>query len=61
MGKIKSALVKRTAKKLLNEENNFSEDFEKNKKLLGDSMPSKVIRNQVAGHITRLKKLEKQK
>jgi ribosomal protein S17E len=60
MGKIKSALVKRTAKKLLDEENNFSEDFEKNKKLLGDSMPSKVIRNQLAGYIARLKKLEKQ-
>ena len=58
MGRIKSALIKRTARNLLKEENKFSEDFNKNKNLLADTMPSKRIRNQIAGYITRLKKQE---
>jgi ribosomal protein S17E len=60
MGRIKSALVKRTARGLLKEENVFSEDFEKNKKILGDSMPSKRLRNKIAGYISRLKVQAKQ-
>ena len=56
MGRIKSKLVKRTAKSLLKEENKFDNSFDKNKKLLKDSMPSKKIRNQIAGYITRIKK-----
>jgi len=60
MGRVKSALIKRTAKNLLKEENVFSENFEKNKKLLADTMPSKRLRNQIAGYIARLKKQEKQ-
>ena len=59
MGRIKSTLVKRTAKDLLKEENSFSEDFEKNKKILGDTMPSKSLRNKIAGYISRLKKQER--
>lgn len=34
----------------------FSEDFEKNKKKLKGTMPSKKIRNKVAGYLSRLKK-----
>lgn len=60
MGRIKSALIKRTARNLLKEENKFSENFDKNKKLLADTMPSKRIRNKIAGYIARLKKKEKQ-
>ncbi len=60
MGRIKSTLVKRTAKSLLKEKNKFSESFEKNKKLLGNTMPSKRIRNRVAGYISKLKKQEEQ-
>jgi len=57
MGKIKSALVKRTARKLLKEEESiFSEDFEHNKKILGNNMPSKKVRNKMAGYIARLQK-----
>jgi len=56
MGRIKSKLVKRTAHKLLKQENKFDNKFEKNKNLLGKSMPSKKIRNQIAGYIARLKK-----
>ena len=56
MGRIKSKLVKRTTKSLLKQENKFSSDFERNKKVLGDLMPSKKIRNQIAGYLVRLKK-----
>ncbi len=60
MGRIKSKLVKRTGINLLKEENKFGEDFELNKKILKNSMPSKKIRNQIAGYISRLKKRESQ-
>ena len=56
MGRIKSKQIKRTARTLSKEENNFSSNFEENKKILQDLMPSKKVRNQVAGYIARLKK-----
>lgn len=56
MGKIKSKLIKRTAKELIKKGIKFSEGFEENKKILGKTMPSKKIRNQMAGFLTRLKK-----
>lgn len=59
MGRIKSTMIKRTTKKLLKEKNPFSEDFEQNKKLLGDTMPSKPIRNKVAGYLARLMRMQK--
>ncbi len=59
MGKIKSKLIKRTAKILNARGIEFGEDFEKNKKALGNEMPSKKIRNQVAGYLTQLKKQER--
>jgi ribosomal protein S17E len=55
MGRIKSALIKRTAKGLLKEENSFDNTFETNKKILGSSMPSKSLRNKIAGYIARIK------
>lgn len=58
MGRIKSKLVKRTGVNLLKEKNKFGEAFELNKKILKNSMPSKKIRNQIAGYISRLKKRE---
>jgi len=59
MGRIKSLMIKKTARQLLAQEKHpFSEDFEKNKKLLADTMPSKPIRNRVAGYISRLIKLK---
>ena len=57
MGRIKSKLVKRTANTLLKQENKFSDKFEDNKKLLKDLTPSKKIRNQIAGFITRQKRV----
>lgn len=59
MGKIKSKLVKRTANTLVKEGIEFTEDFEKNKKILGNIMPSKKIRNQIAGFLSRFKKQER--
>ncbi len=59
MGKIKSKLVKRSSENLLKEGIEFTENFEGNKKILKDTMPSKKIRNQMAGFLTRLKKQER--
>lgn len=59
MGRIKSKLIKRTANSLLSGENRFTDNFETNKQVLKTSMPSKKIRNQVAGFITRKKKLKR--
>jgi ribosomal protein S17E len=56
MGRIKSSLIKRTGRNLLKEENKFSGGFDNNKNLLGMSMPSKSLRNKIAGYITRLKR-----
>ena len=58
MGRIKSALVKRVANKLMKEES-FSTEFGGNKTILGNTMPSKRLRNILAGYITRLEKVKK--
>ena len=60
MGRIKSTAVKRTAKQLLQMEPSFSEDFIKNKKMLCDTMPSKPIRNKVAGDMVRLTRIKRE-
>jgi ribosomal protein S17E len=57
MGKIKSKMMRRTAETLMkDEEIKFSEDFEQNKKILGDTMPSRI-----AGLISRMKRQEAKK
>ena len=56
MGRIKSLMVKRAAVQLMDGVEEFTSDFETNKKLLKIKMPSKLIRNKVAGYITRLVK-----
>lgn len=61
MGRIKSKLIKRTARNLLSLEYKFADNFEENKKLLSGALISKKIRNQVAGYIARLVKKEKSK
>ena len=55
MGRIKSTLINRTAEKLMKEQE-FASNFEENKKILGMTMPSKRIRNILAGYISRLVK-----
>jgi len=59
MGRIKPKMVKNTAKSLLAEEHSFTPDFDHNKKLLGNHMPSKKIRNKIAGYLARLVRMEK--
>ncbi len=61
MGKIKSKLVKRSANSLIKENIGFNDSFENNKKILKDNMPSKKLRNQMAGFLSKIKKQEKQK
>jgi len=60
MGKIKSKLIKRSAEELVKRNVEFSSDFQMNKKILGNTMPSKKIRNQIAGYLSRLNKKERQ-
>ena len=62
MGRIKTTLIKRTAKKLLQEnEAGYSTEFSENKKNLESTLEvhSKKLRNVVAGYITKLKKRKK--
>ncbi len=59
MGKIKSKVVRRTADSLLQKDIEFNENFDDNKKILANTMPSKKLRNQLAGFLSRLKKQER--
>lgn len=62
MGKVRTALIKRTAKKLLaTYPDYFNEDFEHNKKVVRTivDIQSKRVKNQIAGYITRLVKIYK--
>lgn len=60
MGRIKSKLVRRVGTQILEStEDSFSKDFGQNKKSLGSTLPSKRMRNMVAGFITRKEKNKK--
>lgn len=61
MGRIKNMLVKRTARGLIKEDYPFAEGFDNNKNILGSTMPSKRLRNQIAGYITRMKRNDQKK
>jgi len=61
MGRIKSLVIRKAASELFTTVEGFSEDFEKNKKILKDTMPSKSVRNKVAGQICRLAKRKRLK
>lgn len=57
MGRIKTKPIKRASSQLVSKSPElFTEDFEHNKKALGKEMPSKKVRNMIAGYIARLKK-----
>jgi len=58
MGKIKSKMMRKTANALTKEDLGFNKDFEKNKSILGRTMPSKRLRNRIAGLISRMKRQE---
>lgn len=59
MGKIKSKMMRRTVKDLKEKGIAFSEAFEENKKILGNEMPSKKMRNRIAGLASRVQKQER--
>jgi small subunit ribosomal protein S17e len=65
MGRIKTQQVKRVTKELIkNHEDKLKKDFEENKKILDEvaKIPSKKMRNIIAGYTTRrMKKLEKER
>ncbi len=58
MGKIKGKLIKKTAHILIKKGIPFNETFDNNKKILGSTMPSKKLRNKMAGYLARLKRFE---
>ena len=59
MGKIKGKLIKKTAEELRRRGVKFSTNFDGNKRILGNTMPSKKMRNQIAGYLVTLEKREK--
>jgi len=57
MGRIKTKPVKRASLSLVEKAPEmFDSTFEHNKKVLGREMPSKKVRNMIAGYITRFKR-----
>lgn len=61
MGKIKTKLIKRTAETLIKQGIKAKEGFTENKTILGKEMPSKKVRNQIAGYMSRLTKIANEK
>jgi ribosomal protein S17E len=59
MGKVKSKMIRRTTTELKRKGVKFSTEFDDNKKILADNMPSKKLRNRLAGFIARVQKQEK--
>ncbi|MCI4396288.1 MAG: 30S ribosomal protein S17e [Thermoprotei archaeon] len=64
MGKVRTAMVKRTARKLLSMYPTlFNESFESNKQVVRKlvDVQSKRVQNRIAGYITRLVKINKKR
>lgn len=64
MGRVRIEMVKKLAKELVGTRHDmFSTDFEANKKSVDQlaDTKSKRVRNRVAGYVTRLQVIEKQK
>lgn len=62
MGSVRTTLIKRISRQLLEKYPEvFTEDFEKNKKVVGEVLKinSKEVKNQVAGYITSIIKVYK--
>jgi len=56
MGRIKSKMIKRSAKEINEKIGGFSCDFDYNKNLLKNTMPYKSMRNKIAGMLVRISK-----
>jgi len=64
LGRVRIEMVKKLAKELVGTHHDmFSTDFEANKKAVDQLVDSKTnrVRNRVAGYVTRLQIIEKQK
>jgi small subunit ribosomal protein S17e len=64
MGKVRTKLVKRVARELLSRYSElFKRDFEHNKRVVAmlAVIPSKKLRNQIAGYITHLLAVEERR
>ncbi len=64
MGKVRTSLVKRTARELVARYPDlFTTDFEHNKRAVSKltAWSSKRLRNQVAGYVTRLIRIQKER
>lgn len=62
MGRIKTMFIKRAVRRLISEsKDKFNQEFEHNKKTIPEfaDVPSKKMRNVMAGYITRLMKVKK--
>ena len=51
-------MMRKTANVLVKEDLKFDKNFDKNKSILGKTMPSKRLRNRLAGLISRMKRQE---
>ena len=63
MGRIKTQLIKRVTNKIVAEHRqDFKEDYEENKKIVEKyaDIPSKKLRNIIAGYVTRLVKAKEE-
>ncbi|MEM0230578.1 MAG: 30S ribosomal protein S17e [Candidatus Woesearchaeota archaeon] len=60
MGRIKTNMIKRVSRELIEKHRSeLTTDFEKNKKVVAEKLnfvPSKRVRNIIAGYVTRLAK-----
>jgi ribosomal protein S17E len=61
MGRVKPAMVKKAAKQLYEQVEEFDDNFENNKKLLKNTISYKSVRNKVAGGIVRLARNDKKR
>jgi ribosomal protein S17E len=61
MGKIKSKMMRKASREIMKEDVGVSKDFEHNKTILGNTMPSKRMRNKIAGLLSRMKRQEEKK
>lgn len=64
MGKVRTEVVKRAARELLERfPDKFANEFEPNKLAVNELLraPSKRLRNRIAGYVTRLKMIEAEK
>ncbi|MBT7706688.1 30S ribosomal protein S17e [archaeon] len=60
MGRIKTKLIKRTSRQLMDKSPEiFTKDFDHNKKTIGRTLPSKKTRNKIAGYLARLTRQKK--